>query len=414
SGSRAWLAGAIFALTETLNIVYFSPQSIGILISLVIFALAVSPRRIGATPRRSGADPMPRPHHRLAAAYAPLGAGRLVFILYLSCVSAVTHQISPYLTVAALALLWIMGYLRPVWTLLLIIAPALAWAGANTDVLGRFISLGAVGRFWENAQSPAHTDTQFATPLVTRLAFEIPAVVLLALGLAAAYAVLRQRTRPAWALALAGASPVTLFAVTNYGQEGIFRVTLFAAPWLAVLAAAIPWPAPARRWRTPALAAGLAVLLGANVFGQTALDWNRVTSQDTARATALYENTAPRGSLLLLTGTSVVSPINISARYLDVTYVGRESLGGFPPPDRPYDAAADVATLTRRLVTQWPASGYYALVSETIGAYDARYGYQNYAEYRKLAAAMAASPLWRPIFHGPTTTLYVLAKKPAG
>jgi hypothetical protein len=426
--SRAWFAGVVFALSSTLNIVYFSPQSLGILLAVVIFAIVVSPRtrrhrshETFASESGAGREQETTRKGRLASlrtqiveACHPIGPWRALFVLYLSCVLAVTHQISPYLTVAALGVLWIMGYTRPLWVLLLIVVPALAWAGINTDTLGRFISLGSVGRFWENAQSPSHANTQLPVPEITRLTFDIPATVLLVVGLVAAYYVLRRRTRPAWALALAAASPVTLFAVTDYGQEGIFRVTLFAAPWLSILAVGIMWPAFLRLWRIPVLATGLAILLAANVFGQTALDWNRITPRDTAQATALFENSAPDRSIMFLTGTSVVSPINISAHYLDVGYVGREVLKPFPSPDKPYNAAADVRTLTQRLVKNWPAPRYYALVSETIGAYDARYGYQSYDDYRKLAAAMATSPLWRPIFTGPTTTMYALAETPAG
>lgn len=437
---RPWLAGLVFSLTSTLNIVYFSPQSVGVFFAITIFALAVCPYRPhrepeghtleetpigsaqGATWPSGGPASIRQARRRrplaalgawLADACAPMPPGVVLLILLLSCTMAVTHQISPYLTVAALGLLWILGYMRPLWVLVLVLGPALMWAGANTRVLGRFISLGAVGRFWENAESPSHQGTQLPVPEVTRLAFDIPALLLLAVGLLAAACVLRYRTRPAWALAIAGASPALLFAATNYGQEGIFRVTLFAAPWLSVLAVGFAWPRAARRWLTPVLAAGIAIILAGNAFGQTALDWNRVLARDTPKATAQFENTAPDGSIMLVTGSSIVTPVKITAHYFNIEYLDRSTLSPFPAPDKPYDAAADVLSLTRKLVKGFPAPRYYALVSDSTGAYDARYGYQTYANYEKLAAAMAASPLWRPVFTGPTTTMYVLAKKPS-
>jgi len=385
---RAWMAAAIFALTTTLNVVYFSPQSVALLFALVIFALAVEPRGTVVSMRD------------------PAMIGRLALIAWLASAMAVTHQLSPYLTTAALAALVIFRLVRPWWMPLVVLLPALAWAAVNSAVLGRFISLGAVGRFWENIRPPAHEFTQFEVPLITRAAFYGPAAVLLLVGIVAVVCVARVRSRAAWALLAAAASTASLFAATDYGQEGIFRATLFAGPWLAILAAGIP----VRRFRcqASAVAAVLAGMLAMNAFGLTALDWNRVITRDSAEATRIYEESAPADSLMLLTGTQNATPQGRTARYLEVWYLSREGLGGYPSTAVAYDAAADVAILTRELVTTQTAPAYYALVSTSIGAYGDRYGFQSYAHYEELTAAMAASPLWVPIYSGPTTTLYIL------
>ena len=399
--NRIWWVAAISVLTSSLNIVYFSPQSLGYFLALVIFALAVSERRPGAPTATRGV---------------------VAFIAYLSIVMAVSHQISPYLTVAALGVLWLFGYLRPWWLLLVVLLPALAWAGLNTGVLGRFLSIGALGNLFHNLQPPTHSFTTLQTPVVTSLAFGIPATVLFLLGVLAVAAVLRLRTRPAWALTVAALSPATLFAATDYGQEGIFRVALFAGPWLAILLAGNPWPWP--RLTVPAVATALAVLLGVNIYGQTALDWNRVVTPDAARALKLFESTAPaistgyidgkvralnrESSVLLLTGTPNAGPQSISARYLEVAYVSREALGGYPRGGASYDAAADVEQLTLKLQGGWGSAHLYALVSTSIGAYDDRYGFQSYSDYKKLAKAMSRSPRWEPVLTGPTAVLYQL------
>ncbi|WP_104201255.1 hypothetical protein [Cryobacterium sp. Y29] len=407
---RIWFAAVVFTLTSTLNIIYFSPQSVGLLFSLTIFALAVVPRRIG---KRGSFGQM-----------RPLGYGRLGLIFLLSCAMAVSHQISPYLTVAGLVVLALFGYVRPWWTSLLVLAPALGWAALNWGVLGRFIFLGAIGRFWENLQPPEHTFTQLPIPLVTKLTFYGPALFLVIIGVLAIICVVRVRTRYVFALLAAAASSVSLFAVTNYGQEGVFRVSLFAAPWLAILVAGLAWRGrgvanrhrgnrwwplwSARTWTTAGLSVTLVALLGMNVYGQTALDWNRVMARDTVEALNVYEATAPDGAMMMLTGTGNATPQGGSSRYLSLGYLSREALGGYPSGSADYDADADVVLLTKSLVADWPATRHYALISESIGAYDERYGFQSYAHYQDLSAAMAASGLWVPIFTGETTTLYQL------
>lgn len=430
STNREWIAATVFALTSaTLNITYFSPQSIGLFLSIVIFALAVD-RSGGAgngfsartaawgggasvlDPERGGRHAVQRlvepSVRRLPRVTGPMSAGRLALILYLSVAMAVTHQISPYLATAALVVLALFRYVRPWWVPAVVAVPAIVWALLNRGVLTGFISLRALGRFYENVQPPAHGLAQYPQPRVIRLAFEVPALVLVIVGVVAAVYVLRVRSRPGWALLAAAASPVALIAATDYGQEGIFRVTLFAGPWLAVLVASVRWTR--HRWTFPLLAAALVVMLGVNLYGQTALDWNRVIRRDAAEATLFYERTAPTGSVMLLTGTSNAAPLSRTARYRDVGYESREVFGPYPSNDAPYDAAADVVRMTAALTRSRPLGTYYALVSTSIGAYDDRYGFQHYAQYLQLARAMAASRRWQPVYQGRTSTVYVLKK----
>ena len=406
---RIWWVAAISVLTGSLNIIYFSPQSFGYFLALVICALTITPRNTAA-PRNNASTRGDR--------------GRLIFVALLSITMAVSHQISPYLTVAALGIFWLFGYLRPWWLLLVVLLPAIGWAALNTAVLGRFLSIGALGNLLQNLQPPKHSFTSLPTPAVTTLAFSIPAAILCALGLLAVIALFRLRTRSAWALACAALSPATLFAATDYGQEGIFRVVLFAGPWLAILLAGNSWPL--RRAVTPAMAAGLAVLLGTNIYGQTALDWNRVVTPDAARALKYFESTAPdiaatpgttgrsapaldrESTVLLLTGTTNAAPQSITGKYLEVQYVSREAYGGYPPTTGNYDATADLERLTSRFDGSFDAAPLYALVSTSIGAYDERYGFQSFADYQKLAKAFAHYPRWKPVVTGPTAILYEL------
>lgn len=416
---RPWIAAFLTAMTGSLNTTYFSPQSVGILLSIVILVLATGPLRNTVVTLADGSVGSALRARRT-------GLSRVIAIAGISIVLAVTHQISPYLTVAALVVLVVFKLVRPWWLPLVVLVPAVVFAVLNGSVLDKFLSLGAVGKVLDNVQPPSHDATVFAQPLVTRLAFDIPAAVLVLIGLVALATVLLRRDRLHWALLVAGASPISLLVATNYGQEGIFRVVLFATPWIAMLAAALPSPAGHLAWvgslvgrmmrptavQVAVAAAGVAVLVGVGAFGQTALDWNRVMTRSESAATQLYDKTAPKGSVMLLTGSAIAVPSNTGARYFDVGYLSREALTKYQDPNGPYDATKDVDVMTSKLVGTWPATGYYALVAEPFGAYGERYGYQTDAHYQELAAAMAKSPYWKAVWSEGTTVMYELT--PAG
>jgi hypothetical protein len=409
-GYRIWFAAAVFALPNSLNTTYFSPQSLGLFLSLVIFALIVVPRGRAArevfVPKTARALRLQRAWYRVDQFTRPVGLSRLALVLYLSCVLAVTHQISPYLAGAALFLLVFFGYVRPWWMPLVVLTPAVVWAVFNAGVLDRFVSWSAFGQIGRNISPPVHSYTQLPTPPVTDLAFRLPAAALVVVGIVALIAAVQHRNRVAFALLFVAASPASLFFATDYGQEGIFRVVLFAVPWLAIIAAGLRW-----KWRqatTPVIAISLSALLAVNIFGLTALDWNRVTRGDSAVATQIFEDDAPPGATVLIMGSGNATPGSRTAKYLDARYLSRESLGGYPDPTEPYDAQRDVEQLTAAF-SGWESSAYYALVSESTGAYGERYGFQTYSDYLQLEKAMADSPLWDPVFVGPTTTLYEMS-----
>ncbi|WFR66468.1 hypothetical protein P9139_16890 [Curtobacterium flaccumfaciens] len=411
---RPWIAAFLTAMTGSLNTTYFSPQSTGILLSIAILVLATGPLRRTTVTAADGSLTASLRARRV-------GLSRIVAITAIGVVLVVTHQISPYLTVAALVALIVFRMLRPWWLPLVVLVPAVGFAVMNGDVLGKFVSIAAVGRVLDNVQPPTHDMTVLPKPLVTRLAFDVPAAALVVLGLVALLTVLLRHDRVHWGLLAAAASPISLLVATNYGQEGIFRVVLFATPWIAVLAAGLPNPngrlAPVGRLvtrltrptavRSVVAGAAVAALVGVGAFGQTSLDWGRVTTRSESAATQFYDATAPKGSVMLLTGSANAVPSNTGARYFDVGYLSREALGPYLSPER-YDADADVSAMTKDLVLEWSATEYYALVAEPFGAYDERYGYQTDADYQDLAASMAASPYWKRVWSSGTTAVYEL------
>jgi hypothetical protein len=396
SSLRAWSAAALFTLANTLNIAYFAPQSAGLLLAVIVLGLIVAPP----------ADESPA-DRRL----------RWVLIAVLTCVGTVTHQISPFLLVSALIALALVRIIRPWWIPLAVAVPPVAWAAANYGVLDRFLSWDAFGRIFSNASPPEHASTTLPVSLATRLVFLAPAAILVVVGLLAVIGAIRLRNRVALGLLAAAASPISLLAASNYGQEAIFRVALFALPWLAILAVlGLPRSFGSRTPTTlVAVALTATTLFVVNAYGQTGLDWARVVRNDAADATRMFETVAQPGGALVVVGTANASPGKITARYRDVLYLNRDALGvEIPAHGDAYDAAADEQEITRRLTGWTPDRQRFALVSDSVGAWGDRYGMQSYADYGKLRAAFANSGVWVPIFTGPTTTLYEYRPGSAG
>lgn len=379
--TRAWVAAGVFGLADTLNIVYYSPQSLGLVMALGIMALSLQARQ------------------RDLWWWARMTS--------LCVVIAFTHQLSPYFATAAIGLLMLRRMVRPWWLPALPFVPALAWALLNRDTLGGFVSIKALGRLFDNLQPPSHPTVEGGSPaLITRLAFDIPALVLFVVGLTAVITVLRRRDHFHLSLTLAALSPASLFLASDYGQEGIFRVALFALPWLGILVADLPWRVTPQR--SVALATAVVLAFGANVFGQTAMDWARVVRPDSEAATRYFEQNAIDGGVCLIAGSGNATPGKITARYTEVRYVNRTDIAPFPSLDAPYDPVADITLMTRRLVTRVSSDEYYVLVSDSTGAYDQRYTGQPFARYVAFRQAMRAAPQWRLVRSGPSTDLYQL------
>ncbi|TDT33033.1 hypothetical protein CLV29_0627 [Naumannella halotolerans] len=385
SPARAWVAGLIFALASTLTTSFFAPQVSGFVLALAVLAL-------------------------LTGDFGVKSWVVWVTVLLVAVATSVTHQISPFLLGLALTALVITRILRPWWVPALAFVPATVWAISNRGVLDRYVSLDVVGRFFSNITPPERSIAPNGSSWVYLASFGLPAGLLLLIGVAAVFSWFLDRSRLSTALVVTAASPALLSVATNYGQEGVFRVALFALPWLATLVAALPGQLLPRKLTLTMVVIALPLVTAVQVVGLTGMDWVRVIRTDDRTAAAYFESRSADGSVAFTLGTAVATPSYSTPRQSGFFYIGRDDLldkttayvnAGGPG----YDPNADVEMLTAALVDQ----GYtevWAVAGPMTGAYGQRYGLQTLDDYNALRNAWRSSPRWELVYESGDAQVY--------
>lgn len=396
---RAWFVAVIFMLADGLNVAYFSPQYYAVAPAFAIICLL-----LGRAPQQRA-----------------LALGRVAAIIGLSGLIIVTHQLTPYILFCQLAMLVIWKVIRPWWAPVLLLVASAVWAVVNAAVLTKYVTPGAFGNLLANIAPPAHGTPALPPQRAMQIWLAVPAAALLVIGIAGLIALIQhRRERWAWALASASVGPVFVAFGTDYGGEGIFRILLFALPWLSMLALRVrlpqrwPWAHRAARTRTVRIGAtSLACfgLIAAFLVAQTGMDWARAIRPGTAQAERTFERTAPDGSVLFSVGTGRVTPGGQTARYNDFHYYSREDLAeglstGFPTTvGAAYHPSADIAWWTAR-VLKMPGSAHYVFFSQEMAAAGQRYRNQRYEDYMRLWSAMSDARGWKLVTRTDTAALY--------
>ena len=389
---RAWATALIFGLGCSLNPGFFAPQMFGFVGALIVVVLLLRP---------------PEPHLPKHL----VGDG----VVLISAAIAVTHQLSPYMATLAVVALTATRLVKSWTAWLLPLVPAALFALVNREVLGPYVSHHDLGQFLENLRPPRHSQAGSLEPaLVYKLTFYAPSVALFMIGLAALVAVaMRRRDRQSWALVVAAGSPVGLLLGSSYGNEGIFRVALFALPWLAILAAYL-LPEPGRRfWALrfhPVRTLAVLALTMVNVIGSTYMDDARVIRAADVSAVTWIERTVPADSYVFMLGTDISEPLYVTGRKL--TYISREVLFNGAPDAYPatsgaaYDPAADLAKLTVVWATQ-PTKHRYVLATDVMAISSERYGQQLMSDQARLEAALRATTVsWKLVYEGQGARVY--------
>jgi hypothetical protein len=331
-----WTAMLLFVLGNWVSQDYFAPQALAYSLAIAVFTVVFAAFRSSSSSPSPSVAPWVRSIELFVGRHVLRGqpevgggddggnvvrstaAGRglsLLLVLALFSAVVVSHPLTPYMLIASIGLLTVMGVVRPRWLIVLLVAETVLYMAPRYDfVASHYGIFHAIGSFFTNAQNNAITTGGEPGRLATASAARYLSLVVWALAAVGAVARLRRGAHTSTYVVLVVA-PVFVLLAQNYGGEAIFRVYLFALPWSVLLAADFL----ARLWDGGRLLAGL-VLVAVGVglgglfvqayFGSESV--NRTWPTDVAAATYFYDH-APDGSILVLAAPNF--PTRDSAGY---------------------------------------------------------------------------------------------------
>ena len=411
-----WLALLLYeGLVAWVGQDYLSPQAFGYLLWLGIVTVVVRWLLVPVpyrgrwrwVARARGFLLAGRPEPPAAAARQPgtpqrLTAVLLAAALYFAIVAA--HQLTPYLAIAGVAALALLGVLWRGWLLTLLLAViAVAFLAPRYGLISQqFGGLFSGGDIFENASGVSGIMHRAAEQRTGEVVHVLAGLMWLgaAVAIAARWRSLGRVAVPA----VLAFSPFLILGVQSYGGEAIYRVFLFSAPWCALLIAGLllePARAEARAgaaWRRLLAAAACAVALAAGLqglYGPVAVD--AFTPSELTASRWLYDH-APPGSVIILAADNFPAlEVGNYASYQLVVI----------PADPQYGAAwLDEGSVTD--VEQWIGSlghgGAYVVFSRSMAEYAGYFGYPQ--GYGQLASVVRARPSWQLVYRNPDVAIY--------
>jgi hypothetical protein len=386
---------------------YLSPQAFAFLLSLGAILVALR----GLRHRPWG------PAWLAAGAPADGGPGRrrlaVIALLPLVAVLTASHPLSPYLVLAQLTALALLGLIRPWWTVPLLAAVVVGYLlprlGLVSGAFAVFDGFNPFANAAGNADGWGSAGQAVSAAVVRALAFGVWAL--------AALAVWRGRRRLGTVLApavLAG-TPFVLLGMQSYGGEAIYRVFLFSAPWCAYLIATMlarlrlpRGTAPARLavWCAVALAlaaAALGTVQGRH--GQLIVD--RQSAAEVTAARYLYTYAAPGATIALATPNFPSRVTGGYGRFNRSVPVGEPDL---VKGARLRDVQLNDAYLPaiERYLRSFGGTTAYLVISDGMRRQAAYFGYLPAGSLDTLDATLTASTGWSLFYANDDVAIYQL------
>ena len=411
-----WTALWIFYLGNWVGQDYFSPQGYAYFLYLTVIALCLrhfASARAGASSLDVGPAAVEVAEE---AAEQRRHDRRLYYLFTVIIIAAVasSHQLTPFMIVSALALLALFGRLRYKSLPVVALALTVGWIAfaARTFMKQNIPSL--IKGFGDLL---SNTAVQMVNPgqasSLQLFGSEVDRLLTAAVILLGAFGFLwrwRNGQQRAWfSAALLCASPMLALAANNYGGEIVFRVVLFALPFLAVLAASLFVPArhrPGRRHRVhnAARLAVVAALLGGFIISYYGKErTNYFPPEEVQSFSALYR-LAPPGSLIVAATGNQPWPLENYETYSDYYFTA----------DTP-QALADVikhpvAVLAHDLTARKDA---FLVFDTTDDAVIESTGLMPRGAYGAVERAVLASPRFKVLLRNSTTVVLELASRGA-
>jgi hypothetical protein len=399
---QAWIATTLFFLGNTIGQDYFSPQAVSYFLAIIIFGIAIRPRD--------------REVHILTAEWVVFIGATLAIV--------VTHQLTPFMVTAALIMIALFGYAGSLWMPVITVVPALLWTGTHYSSVSGFLNPNVLGDVIQNLNTPGSRSPELRNDIFVHLSVAGQALALLMVGLLALAVLLRWRTRLHLMLACCAASGAGLFVVSAYGNEGIFRVSLFALPWLALLAVHGDWGVKrGRRSRvithSRTIMSSVSVLmtpfmLVAYLLGIMGIDYVYIIHDGDLAAINHFERTARPSSELITLGYGHI-PVYGSGIYNNYRYANLDDIVASGFSQGKFNAVDSVTDFTAELIETkigsqaTPSSmrlDYYAIASAEAFAESDMRGLITPSQYRAFTDAMEHSPYWTVVDRTDTAVLF--------
>ena len=395
---RIWAVIALVVLANAIGADYFSPQSVGFVLAVGVFALALPDLKRSRDPEEGK-----RPNGLNEDA-------RIWLLVMAGCALAVTHELSPYIVGGVLVVLVIFRTIGPWYVPATSLLPALGWALANAHDLSGFVSLADLGSL-SNFAPPKTVVTPGLQrlPIVGQSAHAL-ALGLLILAILAGIGLLRSvKDRSSWAFMLCAGVGLVMIVANPYGNEGIFRAALFGIPWLAAVALRAV-PERPRYWVTGLYVVVAAVLCGTYLVAMFGLDNANVIRPGDLQALRIYQDQASTSSYLLTMSYGDL-PVSIDFPALSDHFVVWNSLVEPAQVRTTTPAAGDANVLARNFYLDAQATGgasheLYAIYSPASVAYSVDYGLETLGQAQAWRDQLLASPDWHLVYASDGTYLF--------
>jgi hypothetical protein len=392
STRQSWLAVALWFLANTFGQDYYSPQSMAYFLGLVAFCCAFRVRKSQVKPSITD---------------------WLVLVLA-SCGMAVTHQLTPFMVSAALVVVALFGFSKSRWMWLVTLVPATLWTGIHYSYVSGYLKIDSVGNVAANIATPGSRHTTLSNDLYVHLSVAGQLIAALLLGIAAVLVLLQWRTRLHWMLACCALSGGALLFFSAYGNEGLFRVTIFAIPWLALLAADNSWETISLRGAAFQLLVPAMVV--AYLLGAWGIDYGYELRPGDISAINRFEITSRPNAVLISVGYGS-NPVLSTGVYRNRHYFNYEDIRTGAIKNGHFDAAASVSVLTQFFSYSKTGAGatrksreaqYYLITTNENEAQSELRGIATAQEFAAFQSALEKSPDWKVVARTDSATLFRL------
>jgi hypothetical protein len=427
-----WLAAFVFFAANWVAQDYFAPQAFAFTLSLGLcgvtlrwLMVATDKARMArwlnraasfvvrlGRRRRSDADPEDEPTG--SQRFGRRAARNVALLLF--AVIVASHQLTPYMLIAGLAVLTALGVVRPRFLVVAFAAIAVGYLLPRLEFVQVNYGLltGAGDPLHNSRNATIGFDQGDPGRILSAQASRLLSVSVWVLALAGIVRRLRAGYKNLGVMVLA-ATPVLIIFGESYGGEAIYRVYLFSLPWLALLSAFGLRPGR-RGWSSarnlPRLAVALLVLLALFLpayFGMA--ETNQVRPGEVAASEHFYRN-APPHSLLML--ASPQFPVRLASNYEEFQLAIGESdpnlLVVEPKLRHRMLGARDVPVIAEVLRDYGGGRPAFLVVSRNGKAYSDVFDLLPSGSLDRLERALARSRRFRVWYRNDDTTIYELVR----